>query len=402
MSSMMRADKKYLLTFLASCMFILSIGLGNTYSIFVVPMAELLNVGRGTVTLASTITDLICGFLSPVLVMLLKRLKLRTLLLWSTVIYSITLFITGLFPNIYIYYLMHILKGFLFIVYGTNIIVITLGNWFEKGRDTLTGIAIACTSVGGAIFTQVFQWILDNKGVPMTFIAYGVLTTLFALPAIYYLKFTPEEKGLTVLKEDSIKEDKKSVSHERPFSFSDPVFIGVCVVFFIMTFLTNVSMHFPGYVATIGIAHAGAPMVSAMMLGGMIMKAAMGFICDKYGPKVGYPISILIVLISLVLIVVARSESILVFGSFLFGGVFGNLIALNPLIRYCFGDKQYPEVFAKIMMVSALSNMGGPIVGYLYDFTGTYTTSLYAAVIMCAMALIIYYVTISVADKTVN
>ena len=46
--------------------------------------------------------------------------------------------------------------------------------------------------------------------------------------------------------------------------------------------------------------------------------------------------------------------------------------------------------------------MGGPIVGYLYDFTGTYTTSLYAAVIMCAMALVIYYVTISVADKTAN
>ena len=150
-------DRKYLNTFAVCCLFILAIGLNNAYSIFIVPLADTFECGRGTITLASTITDLICSTLSPVLVILLRKVSLNRLLLLSTSAYSLLMMAIGVFPNIYIYYLINILKGFVFVVYGVNIIIIVLGYWFEKYRETLIGTAVAFTGVGGDIFLHFKQ-----------------------------------------------------------------------------------------------------------------------------------------------------------------------------------------------------------------------------------------------------
>lgn len=398
---MKHLDKRYTATFLACCLFILSIGLNNAYSVFIVPLANTLHVGRGTITLASTITDLICSSLSPVLVLLLNRVKLRKLLFFSTLAYSIILLGIGLYPNIYVYYLLNIIKGFVMVLYGCNVIIIVLGNWFEKGRQTLTGIAMAFTGVGGAIFSQVFDYIMENMGLQITFIFFAIASLVLALPAIYYLKLTPEEMGLTLLKEDKevTSKTKTIKSYDRPYKFTDPAFIGICATYFIMVFITNVSIHFPGYAETIGLAHAGASMISWMMIGSILFKTGMGVVSDKFGPKAGFPVSILLVMISFILILLAKSTWMLLLGSFIFGSIFSTLIILNPLIRYCFGDKQYPEVFSKVMVVSAISNMGGPLTGYLYDFTGTYVASLYAAIILCIIAMICYIATINITEK---
>lgn len=398
---MRNIDKRYIATFLACCLFILSIGLNNAYSIFVVPLADAMATGRGTITLASTITDLVCSTLSPVLVILLRRVPLRRLLLTGTLAYSLVLLGIAFFQNIYIFFLLNIIKGFVFIVYGCNVIIIVLGNWFEKGRETLIGIAMAFTGLGGAVFSQIFSYIMERTDLRFTFIVFAVLTVVLALPSIYYLKLKPEEMGLPVLKGESVQEEKRYVTHERKYRFNDPAFIGICAVYFIMVFLTNVSIHFPGYADTIGFGRVGASMVSWMMVGSIFFKAGMGAICDRFGPKAGFPVSIALVFASFVMIIIAKGEMMLLIGSFIFGSIFSSLIVLNPMIRYCFGNEQYPEVFSKVMVVSAISNMGGPIVGYLYDFTGTYVTSLYAAVVLCIVAITCYAVTMQIVERDV-
>lgn len=396
---MKKMDRRYKEIFLACCLFILSIGLNNAYSIFVVPLADMMNVGRGTITLASTITDLISGTLSPLLITLLKRTELKKLLAASTIAYALIILCVGIYTNVYMYFILNIIKGVVLVVYGVNIIVIILGNWFEKGRQTLTGIALAFTGIGGALFSQIFDYIMNISSIRVTFMVFAALTLILALPAIGLLKLTPEEDNLSILKDENIKEEKKTVSRNRVFTLNDPVFIGICVVFFIMTFLTNVSIHFPGYAETIGMGHIGASMVSWMMIGSIFFKMGMGYVCDKFGPKSGYPVAITTVALSFILIIYGKSEMALLAGSFIFGGIFATLIILNPMIRYCFSDEQYPEVFAKVMVVSAISNIGGPLVGYLYDFTGTYVSSLYMALIMCIIALAVYFITIHIAER---
>ncbi|MDO4198388.1 MAG: MFS transporter [Erysipelotrichaceae bacterium] len=395
----MKIDKKYIFTYIVCCLFILAIGLGNASGVFVVPMADKLGVGRGTITLASTLTDLICCILSPVLVYLLKRFELRKILFIATLTYTLSLIGVAMCNNVILYFILYIIKGFAFIVFSVHVVIIALGNWFEKGRETLVGIAVGFTSIGGAIFSQVFTWLMNNYSLEFTFIFYGIATFVLALPAILYLKLRPEERGLSILKGDSIKKEKEKIESKRMFHFTDPVFIGICAIFFIMTLLTNISIHFPGYADSIDMAHMGASMVSAMMMGGFIFKVGIGYICDQYGVKIAYPLSIVTVLVSIIVIVLGKSEISLLTGSFLFGGIFGNVISLNPFIRYCFGDDQHDEVYAKVLVVSAVSNFGAPVVGYLYDFTGTYITSFYAGMILCVIALVIYFMTMKTVDK---
>lgn len=401
MVDMGKIDRRYIITYLCCCLFIFGIGLNNAYSVFIVPLSDLLDTGRGTITLASTIADLICSFLSPVLVTLLNRTALRKLLFFSTLLYALATVGIGLIPTLSVFYLLNIMKGFITVVYSVNVIIILLGNWFEKGRDMLTGIALAFTGVGGAIFSQIFSRIIERFGVSQAFVFFGVMSFVLSFPAIVLLKLKPEEAGLSILKDERIEEKKEEREEsDIAFRYSDPRFIGLSAVFFIAIFITNVSIHFPGYAETRGFGAYGASMVSAMMLGSIMFKIVVGYICDRFGPRSGFPFLIVMEFIAVSVVLFAENGMVMVAGSFVFGVSLSSLIALSPLIRYCYSDELYPVVFSRIMVISALSNLGGPLTGYLYDFTGTYTASLYGSLILCALAMAVFVFTMNTAGKS--
>ena len=78
---------------------------------------------------------------------------------------------------------------------------------------------------------------------------------------------------------------------------------------------------------------------------------------------------------------------ILMTGSFVFGSIYAvGAVGLPLLTRYFFGQENYSIAYAKIgFLTSVGSSSSLTLIGYLYDFTGTY---LYMLVIAMAFHVI--------------
>lgn len=393
-------NKRYIITLLVSFLFVFSWGLNNAYSVFIVPLADALNTGRGTITLGGTIAGLLSGLFSPVMVRIVRRYPFKLVISLSTIIYALIMFVMGFSPNAAFFLFINILKGFVMVVYNYNIIILVLGYWFVKGRETFVGMALACSGLSGAIFSQVFDKLFQTFGLHISFSIYAALLIILALPTMLLVHLKPEEVGLTAYgAEEEVTTVEKKEEMVCPFSLKSPVYLCIAVLYFLIVVLTNVSSHLVGYAGSIGFASIGATMLSISMVGNVVFKTLIGSVCDKFGPETGYPVAIVISMIGFGFFVLPSSTLTLCIGSFLYGACYSCIVVTTPMTRFAFGNAQYFDAFAKVVMLGSVSSLAGPMIGYLYDFTGSYVYSLYVSIGLCVLALLIYILTLKLAQK---
>ena len=139
-----------------------------------------------------------------------------------------------------------------------------------------------------------------------------------------------------------------------------------------------------------GAAGFGATLMSLTMIGNISTKLLIGIISDRFGPIRASVIMIVTNMISLVLMMAGMPGAntwILMTGSFVFGSIYAvGAVGLPLLTRYFFGQENYSIAYAKIgFLTSVGSSSSLTLIGYLYDFTGTY---LYMLVIAMAFHVI--------------
>ena len=130
--------------------------------------------------------------------------------------------------------------------------------------------------------------------------------------------------------------------------------------------------------------------MSLTMIGNISTKLLIGIISDRFGPIRASVIMIVTNMISLVLMMAGMPGAnswILMTGSFVFGSIYAvGAVGLPLLTRYFFGQENYSIAYAKIgFLTSVGSSSSLTLIGYLYDFTGTY---LYMLVIAMAFHVI--------------
>ena len=131
-------------------------------------------------------------------------------------------------------------------------------------------------------------------------------------------------------------------------------------------------------------------MMSLTMIGNISTKLLIGIISDRFGPIRACVIMIVTNMISLILMLAGMPSAdtwILMSGAFVFGSIYAvGAVGLPLLTRYFFGQENYSIAYAKIgFLISVGSSSSLTLIGYLYDFTGTY---LYMLVIAMAFHII--------------
>ena len=113
------------------------------------------------------------------------------------------------------------------------------------------------------------------------------------------------------------------------------------------------------------------------MIGNISTKLIIGIISDKFGPICASVMMIVVNMISLGMLMAGMPGSntlILTVGSLVFGSVYAvGAVGLPLLTRHFFGQENYSQAYAKIgFLTSVGSSLSLTLIGYLYDFTGTY------------------------------
>ena len=133
-------------------------------------------------------------------------------------------------------------------------------------------------------------------------------------------------------------------------------------------------------------------MMSACMAGNIGFKLLTGIIKDRIGTIRALILTALINLSAIVAIKVFTNDFVLIIAAFLYGSLYSLTSVLGPLLaRDNFGEENYRLTLPAVSFAGNLTNAFAiSLVGYSYDFTGSYDLALIIALafnltaILCA------------------
>ena len=131
------------------------------------------------------------------------------------------------------------------------------------------------------------------------------------------------------------------------------------------------------------------------MVGNVVSKLIIGVLSDWFGAVRATMIMIFAIIIGIVLLIAGSNIYLLMIGAFLFGSSYAiGAVSLPLLTKYFFKVENYAKAFPSI---SFASNLGAAIslsmVGYIYDFFGSYLYGFIIALIMIVICVGLLLVT---------
>lgn len=381
---------------LAACCGIAASTIGmltNPIGVFYTPVAAALGVGRGTFALHTSLCTLLAGFLSPFAAKMMKKVPIRLLLTFGIALSCGSTALMAFAHSVWAFYALGLVKGVGFAFCTLMPVTATIGNWFEARRGMATGIALAFSGLGGAVFSPMLTALIGSVGWEKTYLISAVIAVVLALPGLLTLHYTPEEIGLAPYGGQPRTPQTDAGDAPRPaaqkVNVIGPALWFLCFLTLFNTAITGIAQHFPGIAETWGMAgQVGATMISAGMVGNIVSKLLIGVLSDRVGPFAACRAMALTNLAALaVLLLLAPASSAVALGSaFFYGAVYSiSATGLPLLTRRIFGEN-YASAYS---IVTIFTNTGSAfaitLVGLAYDFTGAYTIALVGGILLdCA------------------
>lgn len=388
---MRRLSKHWLILLVCCGLSATSIGISiNCSGVFYGPVSESLGILRGSFALHMTIFSLVTALSSFMIPSLMKRISYKKLLIISVSVAVISTYLMGKSSSLIIFYILGAFRGASTSLFSSVPLTIIINNWFVEKHGLATSIVFSFSGVAGTLFSPFLSSCIDRFGWQNTYMIMALLMLMLSLPSIIYpFQLKPEYENMLPL---GGNHTEISISDNNNFNFVSVSFVAFLLYGLIIAFLTSFTQHFPGYVTSLGYSTTlGALLVSAGMVGNILFKLIIGVLSDKIGTVKSIIVMMLTVLIGIILLLMGRSNILLIAGAFMFGASYAiGAVGLALLTKYFFESKGYSKVYPS---VSFASNMGAALslslVGYIYDFFGSYVYAFMAALILLIICFIL-------------
>ena len=301
------------------------------------------------------------------------------------IILAVTFGLMGTFTQLWQWYA----AGAVFGIAGSFVFVvptpILLGNWFHKKTGLVTGIATACSGIGGAIFAPTLTALIEQFGWRYAYIIAAVCVLIICLPfTTTVLHFNPASIGTKPYGWEESEETVggKKAAANAPISERTTKAL-VCTVPFICLFLatgfgssfSGYNNQLPTYALTIGeTAMFGAAMLSTTQVGNIFFKIVVGMGIDKFGALKTTIVQCLIVTAAFMVFIFSKNYIALFVAAFFFGS-HNSLISLNipALFRFIYTEKEYARLLPLSQIgTGIIGGIGIPLVAVAYDMYGNF------------------------------
>ena len=350
-----------------------SIGmLVNVTGLFFSPIAEDLQVGRGSVSMSLTIANLVYAVAGTFAPSIVRPFNYKRFLWLSALVVVLTTCGIAATPNLIIFYLLSGLRGVAAGFTGPVLMSILVNNWFYQKAGLINSIAMAVSGLAGAIFSPVLSGIISVSGWRVATLANAALLLIFYLPALLLpVGYFPESSGLKPYGASS--ETEKSIKETTAPVL--PVLVLILTVFAAMgPYLTACGPHLPGLADSHGFsASVGATMLSICMFTNSGGKLVFGVLSEKIGSKRSMFIYGVLTLSGVLMILLIPSMITLYVGAGLLGLVYSlGSVGIVLATRDFVGLANYNRIYPKVYMVAIMSNaVASSAIGFMYDASGT-------------------------------
>ena len=392
----------------ACCLYMgASIGIGtNCGSIFMPVLAREFNVGLGTIATQSTIMCITMAATAPWVGRQIGKMDVRVMMTISALLSGGSFLLQSMVQNLWQYYLTAPLLGLGVGMGSFMIITVIINNWFEKNKGLVIGITLSISSVVGIIMNPVLNRVIEDYSWRVANgIKGGII--LCTIPLVWaFICLYPHEKGSMAWgAEDGAATENGKAQKTEPVDISTrEIFRSIPFLMMVaFSFLFAVCMSPSGHLQNIALSAgftsaAGAMMVSAYMTGEFIGKLGLGWLNDRYG-------------INRAVYMVTSLGIVGIIGLFFvgsFGPGFGLLCALlfgpmtattsvgfTLIANNTFGPRRYPRYYPYMSMAStAAFSVGSPLLGYIFDFTGSWNAAY--IMVLCGLSIALVLLTVSI------
>ena len=355
-------------------------GQSHTFSVFVEPISQDLQLSSASIASAYGLATLIAAFLLPYMGKLIDRYGAR----FSLIIISIILGISCIFFGAASNFLM-LTVGFGFLrFFGQGSLMLGCANLVSQWFDSKRGFAMSLMALGFgmsmAVHPPLSQLLIDEYGWKYAWIILGVSTWIIMVPALFILAWNnPENIGLkpdgekkTKLTKDEVQVieglNLKEALKENSFYILAAMWFGMAMLvttlhFYQVTILTNqgISTEYAASLFTI----SAVAMVVFMPL--------VGKFFDNFPTKYVLATGLLINSISLISITYSNNDVYSLFYAISFG--INNAFSMTMFgyiwPRY-FGRKHLGSIQGTGQMIGVIGASLGPLpVGFAIDYLGT-------------------------------
>ena len=373
-----------------------SFALASTLSIFLKPLTADLGVSRGVFSLLRSGEALIGAVVAPFVGRMVDRYGGRWLLAVGAIVVGIGYLILGQVNS----FIQFVVVRLSFVTLGdacmgSMVMNIIIAQWFLRWR----GRALAFSSMGigfakvcmPVVAASLILWL----GWRHTWMVFGVAAVVLGVGPVFFIRRSPEEMGLAPDGDDQslasgmAAAKTKKISTEqigdqdttwtRSEAMRTQAFWLLVITFGIASVgVTGLNLHVFPYVTDLGyspvIAATVMSVIASMQLASPV---AWGFLAERMDIRKAAMLRFVVQGIGLGLAILTGNLFCLYAGFFLYGiGLGGNMVLPEILWANYFGRRSLGTVRGLGLLLSqALSAIGPPFFGFLFDITRGYGLS---------------------------
>lgn len=374
-----------------------SIGISiNSSGIFYTPVSKSLHMLRGTFSMHMTLFSLATAIMSLFVPKIYQKFSFKKILTFSVIIAVVSTAAMALGKNAITFYILGAIRGMSTSLFSIVPITMIINGWFEKKHGLATSIAFGFSGLGGTLCSPILSSVISSFNWQMGYLLKAVILLLLCLPAVLYpFSMNAKDEGLLPYGYQGKQETAQNQTTSS-FHFMSISFIAFFIFGMLISCITSVTQHLPGYGESLGFPLTScAILLSAGMMGNIVSKLIIGSLSDHFGEMKATLMMISVNILGIVLLIIGRSMTLLIVGAFLFGSCYSLGAVVVPLLtKYFFKTENYAKAFPTI---SFASNVGAAIslsmVGYIYDFFGSYIYAFIIALVMIFVSILLLMIT---------
>ena len=260
----------------------------------------------------------------------------------------------------------------------------TTARWFVARRGLMTGIVTAGVGIGTFIGPPVATWIISTYSWRAGYFILGTVVLVGTTAAAQLLVRDPGQRGQRPLGASEPSHASDVAGLELREATASRAFWTACAAFFCYGFsLSAILLHLAPHATDLGLsAGTAAALLSTVGAASVAGKVLLGMVSDYVGYKQVFVVSFLLMAVSLLMLVPARSAVLLYAFAAVFGLAYGGLAtAHSPLVAWLFGLRRHGRIFGLSFNGWTVGCAVGPLVaGYLFDTQASYQL----AFLLCA------------------
>ncbi len=389
MPTLKQTRGKYLMVLLAMCGLVASsIGiLTNTAGLFFSPIAEDLGKETAAVNLTLTICNLMFAFAGMFSAHMVGSKNFKPMLILCTAACAAATAGLSLCGSLWPLYALSAVRGFAGGMIGTVLATTVLGYWFHSDTGLISSLALGCSGIIGALFNPLLEAVIKASDWRTAYLVAAAAVVLLNLPAILLpVSFRPDDANMKPLKADAPRSAAKAGKAPRTGSSrSAAVIILAACLCSLGSFVSAVPQMFKSIAASRGAEETGVLMMTVVLIVNTCGKFLFGTMNDRLGVKRSTLIYGTVIAAGLLILYLFKTPGFMLAGSVLVGLCYSiPTVGAVMICRELFSPESYVRVYPKVAMsVTVCNALGYPLLGAVYDATGSYDPAL--MLVLCAM-----------------